>query len=386
MKVFISYSRHDDGAVRSMVGDLQRAGVQVWLDEDLGGGDAWWTEILNEIRACTVFLFALTENSLYSKPCRAELGYAQALGLPILPVQIGEVSSYRADPIFSRQLIDYRQPTAATGLALMGALDVHAAHHNELPEPLPEAPPIPYEYLQRLGASIHDPAVLAPPAQAQMLFELRNALCEEDDPTVLYDIRKLLRTLRRRADVTYPIANEIDTVLSKAAADSSQAAAKDTAMASAGQNGLGTDDDVTYTSGSHVDEETTEQRMPARDGTEAVAKSVRHDASAVSGDSGEVVATTVAATTASSTDVARPADRPDAPKSRSQVTEESRGLGSVSPTQTTSTSEKSPLLHWLKRLFHRLNRRTKIVLVAVAVIVVAAVAVVITVERQPDPT
>lgn len=213
MRVFISYSRHDEGAVRSMVGDLQRAQVQVWLDEDLGGGDAWWTEILQQIRECTVFLFALSHNSLYSKPCRAELGYAQALGLPILPVQLGEVSSYRADPIFSRQLIDYRQPTVATGFALMGALNQHAADRADLPDPLPDTPPIPYEYLQRLGASIHDPAMLTPPVQGQMLFELRNALHEEDDPTVLNDIRDLLRTLRRRTDVTYPIASEIDTIL-----------------------------------------------------------------------------------------------------------------------------------------------------------------------------
>ena len=143
MKVFISYSRDDEGAVRSLVGDLQRAPVQVWLDEELGGGDAWWTAILNEIRECTVFLFALSDNSLHSKPCRAERGYAQALGLPILPVQVGEISSFRADPIFSRQLIDYRKPTSATGFALMGALNEHAAHRTDLPDPLPDAPPIP---------------------------------------------------------------------------------------------------------------------------------------------------------------------------------------------------------------------------------------------------
>ena len=226
MKVFISYSRHDEGAVRSLVGDLQRAPVQVWLDEELGGGAAWWTAILKEIRECTVFLFALSNNSLNSKPCRAELGYAQALGLPILPVQVGEISSFRADPIFSRQLIDYRKPTAATGFALMGALNEHAAQRADLPDPLPDAPPIPYEYLQRLGASIRDPAILTPPVQAQMLFELRNALHDEDDPTVLDDIRNLLRTLRRRSDITYPIASEIDTILGKDAPDSSQTPAE----------------------------------------------------------------------------------------------------------------------------------------------------------------
>ena len=38
-----------------------------------------------------------------------------------------------------------------------------------------------------------------------MLFELRNALHDEDDPAVLNDIHRLLQALRRRTDVTYPI-------------------------------------------------------------------------------------------------------------------------------------------------------------------------------------
>lgn len=213
MKVFISYSRHDERAVTALVGDLQRARVEVWLDEQLGGGESWWTAILEEIRGCSVFLFALSDRSLFSKPCRAELGYAQDLGLPILPVQIGDITSYRADPIFNMQLIDYRQPTAAAGFALMGALNEHAAGRIELPDPLPAAPPIPYEYLQRLGASIHDADTLAPGVQAQTLFELRNALNEESDPTVQADIHNLLAVLGRRSDVTYPIAREIQAIL-----------------------------------------------------------------------------------------------------------------------------------------------------------------------------
>jgi len=215
MKVFISYSRHDDAAVRSLAEDLgQRARVQVWLDEQLGGGDAWWTAILNEIRECSVFVFALSDKSLYSKPCKAELGYAKALGVPILPVQIGEVKSFHIDPIFTVQLVDYRNPTINSAFDLVSSLHARATQHSGLPDPLPEPPPIPYEYLHRLGASIYDTAtMLPPPVQAQMLFELRNALHDEDDPTVLDDIRNLLRALRQRTDVTYAIGSEIDTIL-----------------------------------------------------------------------------------------------------------------------------------------------------------------------------
>jgi hypothetical protein len=46
-----------------------------------------------------------------------------------------------------------------------------------------------------------------------MLFELRSALSDEDDPIVLDDIRNLLRALRRRTDTTVMTANEIDGLL-----------------------------------------------------------------------------------------------------------------------------------------------------------------------------
>jgi hypothetical protein len=107
MRVFVSYSSHDDVAVRSLAGDLERAREQVWLDQDLGGGDAWWAQILEQIRACAVFVFALSNNSLYSTLCRTELEYATALGVPILPVQIGEVAACLADLLAAAGLRGY---------------------------------------------------------------------------------------------------------------------------------------------------------------------------------------------------------------------------------------------------------------------------------------
>lgn len=205
MKVFVSYSSHDDDAVRRLADDLQKARLQVWYDLDLGGGESWWLSILGQIRECTVFVFALSDDSLRSKPCRAELDYAKALGLPILPVQIGPVSTYRTDPIFATQLIDYRDSTKHSGIELISAVHESAARRTELPDPLPEPPPIPYEYLLRLGADIRGSTDLAAQSQAAMVFELRTALNDEDDAEVRDDIRGLLRTLRARRDVIYPI-------------------------------------------------------------------------------------------------------------------------------------------------------------------------------------
>jgi hypothetical protein len=213
MKVFVSYSRHNETAVTGLAGDLESAGQQVWFDKDLHGGTAWWMTILEQIRACTVFVFALSDKSLASKPCQAELRYAQDLKIPILPVVIGEVTSYRDDPIFSMQLIDYRDSSRASGLALMSALHDRASQRGDLPDPLPTPPPIPYEYLQRIGGMIRRAEEISPMEQARIVLDLRTSLTDEDDETVREDVRKLLGGLRNRSDVTYTTASDIDTLL-----------------------------------------------------------------------------------------------------------------------------------------------------------------------------
>jgi len=231
MKVFISYARQDDAVVQSLAADLVQAHQQVWLDRDLGGGDAWWPEILAQIRSSTVFVFALSDNSLRSKPCRTELGYAEALGLPILPVQVGRVSTRRTDPIFTKQLVEYQDSTRHSGIALVSAVYERGLQRTELPDPLPEPPAIPYEHLLRLGAAIRGTAKLTHDAQASVVAELREALRSEDDRDVSEEIRELLRTLRERKEVTDSIARQIDSALDNPA----QPAASDDASHPAGR-------------------------------------------------------------------------------------------------------------------------------------------------------
>jgi hypothetical protein len=223
MTVFICHSSRDDAQVAALVRHLQAAHETVWLDQSLLGGEAWWSKILHQIRSCTVFLVAMSNHSLQSKPCRAEINYAKALGLPILPVLIGEVDSYRIDPIFTVQSVDYRNPDVTSGAALIAAVRERTAERKELPEPLPEPPPLPYEYLQRLGVAIDSPDELSPTEQTTILVELRRALRDEDDQTVRADITRLLRALRRRSEATHTIVADIDELLSKeptASADS----------------------------------------------------------------------------------------------------------------------------------------------------------------------
>lgn len=212
MEIFISHASDDGAAIRSLVQDLEGAGKQVWLDHDLKGGEAWWTSILNHIRACKVFIFAVSDNSLKSKPCRAELDYASALGLPILPVQIGEVKSFRIDSLFTKQSIDYRTPTSTIAATLIGALDDQARRRKGLPDPLPDPPPIPYEYLQLLGEAINGPAPISYQEQTEILTQLRQAYRDETDPDVHDDIRTLLDSLQQRPDTARTTVEEIASI------------------------------------------------------------------------------------------------------------------------------------------------------------------------------
>jgi len=212
MWLFISYSRKDESAVRELISDLERAHLSAWHDQELRGGDPWWQDILRRIRQCDVFVFVMSQDSLASKPCLAELSYARALGLPILPVQVGPVGTLRLTPVADLQVIDYRERTLAKGLALLDAVQESVTERGPLPDPLPKPPPVPFEYLLRLGTAI-GAAQLTPDQQGDFIHQLRECLETEEDEGAKEDARELLRALRRRPDITYRNAGAVDKLL-----------------------------------------------------------------------------------------------------------------------------------------------------------------------------
>src|SRR5215475_2713247 len=123
MAIMLSYTRKDEVVVKALARDLEEAKRQVWFDHNLVGGDAWWASILENIRQATVFIFALSDASLHSKPCRLELDYAIDLGRPIVPVRVGPVQSLRTSPLAALQIIDYNPDTARSGFAVLTAVD-----------------------------------------------------------------------------------------------------------------------------------------------------------------------------------------------------------------------------------------------------------------------
>ena len=214
MGVFVSYSSRDRDAVTRLTQDLQDAEEQVWLDQRLAGGDAWWRAILEQIRGCDVFVFALSQNSIQSKPCQAELRYAQDLGLPILPVQVGHVDSLQLNPLATVQTVDYRTSTATVGMRLLSALNRARAQRQPLPSPPPDEPPVPFEYLIRLYTTISGTDYISPPDQAALVAQLQFGLREDGDhDAARRDIVTLLMKLRDRPDVTYRTRTDVDAIL-----------------------------------------------------------------------------------------------------------------------------------------------------------------------------
>lgn len=219
--VFVSYSSRDRDAVKSLTQDLQDADEQVWMDQRLAGGEAWWRAILEQIRGCDVFIFALSQSSIDSKPCQAELQYARALGLPILPVQVGSVDSMQLNPLAAVQAIDYRHPTPSTAMRISAALHRERTGRQPLPEPLPDEPVVPFEYLIRLYTTISNPEYLTPRDQAALVAQLQVGLREDGQhEAARNDIVTLLRKLYDREDVTYRTRTDVEAILAAVDAES----------------------------------------------------------------------------------------------------------------------------------------------------------------------
>lgn len=212
MPIFVSYSRDDAKTVTQLAEGLAAAGRDTWYDADLSGGEAWWTEILKNIRQAEVVVFALSDNSLRSKPCRAELNYALALRRTIVPIQVGHVTNFRANPLSELQTIQFRPKDAHSAFEVIAAVNEAAQRCCPLPEDLPDEPPIPYAYLVSLNKQIDNEA-LGPNAQIEVIDQLRNAFRDEIEDSVLDDIMAVLRKLKLQTWTTVRAAREADDLL-----------------------------------------------------------------------------------------------------------------------------------------------------------------------------
>jgi Tol biopolymer transport system component len=212
MRIFISYARQDQAAVEALNADLERARVQVWMDEELIGGESWWDTILEQIRSCDLYIFALSPNSLRSRACKAELDYAIALSRPLLPVLMQDVAIQLAHPAIARtQLVDYRKRSMESLMALM-AVVANRPPAPPLPNPLPAAPTTPMSYMNEFRELVDAPD-LSYQKQSHLLLDLKGYLDRDEERDIAL---QLVRGLRQRRDISYSIAREIDQLLETA--------------------------------------------------------------------------------------------------------------------------------------------------------------------------
>ncbi|HZB42003.1 MAG TPA: toll/interleukin-1 receptor domain-containing protein, partial [Ilumatobacter sp.] len=149
MKIFVSYARRDRQAVDFLLQDMRRARHEVWVDEELTGGQAWWDTILATIRGTDVFVLALSPDLLKSRACQAEYQYALACNRTILPVMVAPVSPQMAPPaIANAQILDYVERTPNAAINLVTALAA-AQPSPPPPDPPPSPPPVPMSYMNR---------------------------------------------------------------------------------------------------------------------------------------------------------------------------------------------------------------------------------------------
>ena len=202
--MFCSYARGDAEAVRAIAIELDKLGQQVWIDQKLSGGQSWWNTILEQVRTCDCFLLALSEKSLRSKACRAELDYAYRLGRTILPVVVGPV----IDALVPGYVAELHRVEAGDTHGLARAL-LSLSPTPSLPVPLPEPPPVPISYLDGLATQL-DRDELTLNEQRILEADLKQRLenPEEREAAIV-----LLRRLRQHPSITEFVAREVEADL-----------------------------------------------------------------------------------------------------------------------------------------------------------------------------
>jgi hypothetical protein len=84
--LFVSYARADKALVHPLVEFLSKAGVSVWIDRNIIGGEDWVAELEARLMGCSGVLALVSPSFASSKYCAREIHFADAINRPILPI------------------------------------------------------------------------------------------------------------------------------------------------------------------------------------------------------------------------------------------------------------------------------------------------------------
>ena len=234
-------------------------------------------------------------------------------------------------------------------MRLIAALNRERTRRHPLPEPLPDEPPVPFEYLIRLYTTVSNPDYLTPRDQAALVAQLQVGLGEDGQhEAARADIVMLLSKLHDREDATHRTRTDVEAILASIGAESRPQPhiATETITPVEEQLGAITPPVSTRPSADTEHELSDEDRATADRPTDTDLRTEPDDH--------RVIATA-------------PAREPTS----SQASEKSSDAAFASAIRTTPapSTTRPPL-------FQRMTRRTKFVLGAVAMFVATAVAVI----------
>jgi hypothetical protein len=208
MKLFVSYARVDLATATAVVADLQSLGHQPYFDQELVGGERWWNSLLDQIQQCDVFVPILSDAYKNSQACLGEAMWAEALGVPFMPLATDAQEPGLFDPVIAEANWVMYDPDARSALAHL-ARGISASPSFTLPDPLPERPEIPLSYMTSIDRQVRGPGEISRAQQLVLISDLRSKLGSRDETVA----RGLLAELRSRAEITYEAATVIDELL-----------------------------------------------------------------------------------------------------------------------------------------------------------------------------
>jgi hypothetical protein len=200
MEIFLSYARPDRLRADAVAQRLRQAGNNVWLDTGKARGQAWWEEILRQLRLCDAAVVVVSRASLRSQACIRERHYAASLGKAILPLTIEPLGVELLPSDLARlQVIDYSQPDEAAAFQLAGAI-IRLPEPRALPDPLPNPPSAPTSALDNVAEQLKAPS-LDQDQQLAVIGRLESALAPSADPNDRSIALEMLGEMEKRDDL-----------------------------------------------------------------------------------------------------------------------------------------------------------------------------------------
>lgn len=212
--IFVSYARPDRSAVEQLTHALQRLRNDVWVDEELSGGQSWWNVILEQIRNCHVFVACVSPAMINSAACQLESEYASRLQKSILPIAVAPVPlELLPRNLAHLQVVQFAANNVDSAFDLAAALN-GLPPPAPTPHPFPPPPPVPISYLTELGEQIRAPR-LDVDAQLALVARLEHAAGRGNEAAA---VTQLAQQLLSRDDLYYSAARSLQRLLDSTAA------------------------------------------------------------------------------------------------------------------------------------------------------------------------